>query len=79
MRCNGQFVVLKTSVCVSMTTFSCPFLNMNLKSAHNVVVRVLKKKLKNIFIPNQKSYSSLLIPYREYMVFMNPLRGKLER
>ncbi|MGI6443652.1 MAG: NYN domain-containing protein [Candidatus Dojkabacteria bacterium] len=39
---------------------------------------VEKKKLKNIFIPNQKSYSSLLIPYREYMIFMNQLRGKLK-
>jgi len=45
-RCNGQFVVLKTSVCVSMTAFSCPFLNMNLKNAHNVAVKVLKKMVK---------------------------------
>ena len=44
--CNCQFVVLKTSVCVSMTAFSCHFLNMNLKSAHNVAVEMLKKMVK---------------------------------
>ena len=29
-----------------MTAFSCPFLNMNLKNAHNVAVKVLKKMVK---------------------------------
>ena len=37
-----------------------------------------KNKLGSIFIPNQKQYSSLLIPFKKYMKYMNPLRGKLE-
>jgi len=35
------------------------------------------EKLFKIIIPNQKIYSSLLIDFRKYMLFMNPLRGKL--
>lgn len=32
------------------------------------------EKLKHILIPNQKLYSSLLIPFKKYMIYMNPLR-----
>lgn len=35
------------------------------------------KKLDHIFIPNQKQYSSLLIPFKKYMIYMNPLKKKL--
>jgi len=34
-------------------------------------------KLEHILIPNQKLYSSLLIPFKKYMIYMNPLRGKV--
>lgn len=40
---NCQFVVLETSVCVSITAFSCHSLNMNFKNVQNVVASVLKE------------------------------------
>lgn len=36
-----------------------------------------KNKLHSIFIPNQKQYSSLLLPFKKYMKYMNPLSKKL--
>lgn len=36
-----------------------------------------KDKLHSIFIPNQKQYSSLLLPFKKYMKYMNPLNKKL--
>lgn len=36
-----------------------------------------KEKLYKIIVPNRKSYSSLLLPYKKYMSFVNPLRKKL--
>lgn len=36
------------------------------------------KKLHKILIPNQKQYSSLLIPFRKDMLFMNQLKRKLK-
>jgi uncharacterized LabA/DUF88 family protein len=46
---------------------------------YKCLIEYLEKngKLEKIVIPNQKSYSSLLIPFRKYMIFMNPLRNKL--
>jgi len=37
-----------------------------------------QKKLSLIFIPNQKRYSSLLVPFKKYMRYMNQLKSKLE-
>lgn len=36
------------------------------------------KKLKQVLVPDQKKYSKLLSPYREYLRFMTDLRSKLE-
>lgn len=36
-----------------------------------------KGKLYKLIIPNIKKYSSLLLPFKKYMVFMNPLKAKL--
>lgn len=38
-----------------------------------------KGKLFKLIIPNQQRYSSLLLPFKKYMSFMNPLRQKLEQ
>ncbi len=48
---------------------------------YKCLIEYLEKqdKLKNIFIPNQKRYSSLLIPFKKYMRYMNPLKKKLEK
>jgi len=37
-----------------------------------------QRKLSHLLIPNQKMYSSLLIPFKKYMRYMNQLRTKLE-
>ncbi|MBU1017088.1 NYN domain-containing protein [Patescibacteria group bacterium] len=38
-----------------------------------------QNKLYKLIIPNQKKYSSLLIPFKKYMSFVNPLKEKLGR
>ncbi len=48
---------------------------------YKCLIEYLEKenKLGNIFIPNRKQYSSLLIPFKRYMRYMNPLKKKLEK
>jgi len=36
-----------------------------------------KNKLARLIIPNQKKYSSLLLPFKKYMFFMNQMENKL--
>jgi len=38
-----------------------------------------KHKLAKIIIPNQKKYSSLLLPFKKYMSFVNYLKKKLKK
>jgi len=38
-----------------------------------------KHKLAKIIIPNQKKYSSLLLPFKKYMSFVNYLEKKLKK
>ena len=39
---------------------------------------VKQKKLERVLVPNQKKYSKLLLPFKEYLNFMNDLKMKLE-
>jgi len=36
------------------------------------------KKLNRVLVPNQRKYSKLLSPFKEYLNFMNDLKSKLE-
>lgn len=36
-----------------------------------------KRKVVRLIIPNMRKYSSLLLPFKKYMFFMNPMRHKL--
>lgn len=38
-----------------------------------------KNKLERLIVPNQKKYSSLLLSFKKYMFFMNPMENKLKR